>query len=128
MLAIDVELLTGRYAATAHNDRGRAEWPPHLARFFSALVAALYDHEPTDPTERNALLWLEQQGSPSLRVDPEMSVGRRQVQDVYVPVNDVTLGDDAKNPRSRGEPDRSRHSGSEAKGKSGPRNGRRPDG
>lgn len=94
MLAIDVELLTGRYAATAHNDRGRAEWPPHPARFFSALVAALYDHEPTDPTEREALLWLEQQGSPSMRVDPEMRVGRRQVQDVYVPVNDITLGGD----------------------------------
>lgn len=93
MLAIDVELLTGRYAATAHNDRGRAEWPPHPARFYSALVAALYDHEP-DPSEREALLWLEKQDPPSLRVDPESKVGRRRVQDVYVPVNDVTLGED----------------------------------
>ncbi|HMN78594.1 MAG TPA: type I-U CRISPR-associated protein Csb2 [Burkholderiaceae bacterium] len=92
MLAIEVELLTGRYAATAHNDRGRAEWPPHPARFFSALVAALYDYEEIDQAERAALLWLEQQSAPSLRVDPESSVGRRDVQDVYVPVNDVTLG------------------------------------
>jgi len=94
MLAIEVELLTGRYAATAHNDRGRAEWPPHPARFFSALVAALHDHDPVDQAEREALLWLERQDAPSLRVDPEPMVGRRQVQDVYVPVNDITLGGD----------------------------------
>jgi CRISPR-associated protein Csb2 len=92
MLAIEVELLTGRYAATAHDDRNRAEWPPHPARFFSTLVAALYDREPVDPAERAALLWLERQNAPSLRVDPDSQVGRRQVQDVYVPVNDVTLG------------------------------------
>jgi CRISPR-associated protein Csb2 len=96
MLAIEVELLTGRYAATAHNDRGRAEWPPHPARFFSALVAALHDHEEVDQTERAALVWLERQGAPSLWVDPESRVGRRQVQDVYVPVNDVTLGLDTE--------------------------------
>jgi CRISPR-associated protein Csb2 len=96
MLAIEVELLTGRYAATAHNDRERAEWPPHPARFFSALVAALHDQEPVNPEERDALLWLEQQEVPSLRVDTQSRVGLRQVQDVYVPVNDVTLGSDEK--------------------------------
>ncbi len=106
MLAIEVELLTGRYAATAHNDRGRAEWPPHPARFFSALVAALHDHGDVSKAEREALLWLkaereallwlEQQDAPALQVDPESRVGRRQVQDVYVPVNDVTLGGDEK--------------------------------
>lgn len=94
MLAIEVELLTGRYAATAHNDRGRAEWPPHPARFFSALVDALHDHIDVDQAERDALRWLECQDAPALRVDPESKVGRRQVKDVYVPVNDVTLGDD----------------------------------
>ena len=95
MLAIEIELLTGRYAATAHNDRERAEWPPHPARFFSSLVAALHDHDVVDQAERAALLWLEMQGAPSLRVDPESNVGRRQVHDIYVPVNDVTLGKDA---------------------------------
>ena len=95
MLAIEVELLTGRYAATAHNDRRQAEWPPHPARFFSALVAALHDHEEVNVLEKAALLWLEQQGAPSLRVDSESKIGRRCVQDVYVPVNDVTLGGDA---------------------------------
>lgn len=92
MLAIEIELLMGRYAATSHNDRSRAEWPPHPARFFSALVAALYDREPVNHSERDALLWLEQQKAPSLWVDLESQVARRQVQDVYVPVNDVTLG------------------------------------
>jgi len=95
MLAIEIELLTGRYAATAHNDRGRGEWPPHPARFYSALVAAFYDREDADQAEREALLWLEQQNAPSLSVDPESLVGRRQVQDVYVPVNDITLGHSA---------------------------------
>lgn len=94
MLAIEIELLTGRYAATAHNDRGRVEWPPHPARFFSALVAALHDYQDVDRAERAALLWLEEQSSPSLWVDPESRVGKRQVQDVYVPVNDITLGED----------------------------------
>ena len=68
MLAIEIELLMGRYAATAHHDRGKAEWPPHPARFFSALVAALYDREEADQDERAALLWLEKQGAPSLSV------------------------------------------------------------
>ena len=48
MLSIEVELLGKRYAATAHNDRGRAEWPPHPARFFSALVAALHERDQVD--------------------------------------------------------------------------------
>lgn len=93
MLAIEVELLGGRYAATAHNDRSRAEWPPHPARFYSALVAALHDHDPVDPSERAALLWLEQQAAPQLDVDLHVNkiVGRRQVHSVFVPVNDVTL-------------------------------------
>jgi len=94
MLAIEVEFLTRRYAATAHNDRARAEWPPHPARFYSALVAALHEHGEVDQTERAGLLWLEEQSAPSLWVDPESRIGRRQVQDVYVPVNDVALGKD----------------------------------
>jgi CRISPR-associated protein Csb2 len=93
MLAIEVELLTGRYVATEHNDRSRVEWPPHPARFFSALVAALHDHEPVDPAEREALLWLEEQPPPQLDVELHVdeNVGRRQVHSVFVPVNDVSL-------------------------------------
>ncbi len=115
MLAIEVELLTRRYAATAHNDRGRAEWPPHPARFFSALVAALHDHDVVNQHERDALLWLELEGAPSLRVDPESNVGRRQVQDVYVPVNDITLGLDAeiRNAEEAAQPHRDAYASAE---------------
>ena len=93
MLTIEVELLGGRYAASAHNDRNRAEWPPHPARFFSALVAALHENSPVDDNEREALLWLERQPPPSLDVDLDVdeNVGRRRVLDVYVPVNDISL-------------------------------------
>jgi CRISPR-associated protein Csb2 len=84
-LVIEVELLTGRYAATAHNDRNQAEWPPHPARLFSALVAALHDGEVVDPAEREALVWLENQDPPALDVDltVDADVGRRRVLDVY---------------------------------------------
>lgn len=93
MLTIEVELLTGRYAAAAHDNRRRAEWPPHPARFYSALVAALHDRDPVDEAERNALLWLERQPPPALDVDLEVDehLGRRDVRDVFVPVNDVSL-------------------------------------
>jgi CRISPR-associated protein Csb2 len=93
MLTIEVELLSGRYAATSHNDSRRAEWPPHPARFFSALVAALHDNEPVDPQERDALLWLEKQPPPSLDVDLSVdeNVGRRHNLDVFEPVNDVVM-------------------------------------
>lgn len=93
MLAIEVELLTGRYAATQYNDRSRAEWPPHPARFFSALVAALHDREPVDERELVALHWLEEQPAPQLDVDLDVNevIGRRDVHSVFVPVNDVTL-------------------------------------
>jgi CRISPR-associated protein Csb2 len=95
-LVIEVELLAGRYAATAHNDRTQAEWPPHPARFFSALVAALHDGDVVNPAEREALVWLENQAPPALDVDltVDADVGRRRVLDVYVPVNDIsTVGD-----------------------------------
>lgn len=92
MLSIQVELLTGRYVATAHDDRRSAEWPPHPARLFSALVAAHYEATSTSPAEREALLWLEAQPAPSLRVVG--GAGRRDIHDVFVPVNDVTaVGD-----------------------------------
>lgn len=90
MFAIHVELMTGRYVATAHDDRRRAEWPPHPARLFSALVAAHYEGTPT-AEERAALVWLEQQPAPSLSVSNEPgAVGHRDVHDVFVPVNDIT--------------------------------------
>jgi len=93
VLCLDVELLTGRYAATSHNDRRRAEWPPHPARLFSAFVAALHDRDPVDSDERDALLWLESQNPPALDVAlaPLSSTGHRDVLDVFVPVNDASM-------------------------------------
>jgi CRISPR-associated protein Csb2 len=100
MLAIEVELLTGRYVATAHNDRTRGEWPPHPARFFSALVAALHEGVGVIPDERDALAWLERQPPPALDVDLDVAedLGRRHVLDVYVPVNDVSIVGDIEAP------------------------------
>lgn len=95
MFTIQVEFLTGRYVATAHDDRRRAEWPPHPARLFSALVAAHYEAEAAE-NEKAALRWLEAQPAPGLRV--EVAAGRRTVHDVFVPVNDVTTTGDLEQP------------------------------
>jgi CRISPR-associated protein Csb2 len=96
LFAIDVELLTGRYVATSYNDRTRGEWPPHPARFFSALVAALHAVSEEDAQEREALLWLERQSAPSICCD--VTAAERSVHDVYVPVNDVTIIGDVERP------------------------------
>lgn len=53
-VSFSVELLNGTYDAAKVDDRERAEWPPHPARLFCALVAAAR----TEP-ERAALAWLE---------------------------------------------------------------------
>ncbi|AGP33431.1 type I-G CRISPR-associated protein Csb2 [Sorangium cellulosum] len=88
MLAIEVALLTGRYVATAVDDRDRAEWPPHPARLFSALVAAYFDTLDPSADERAALEWLEQQGPPEITA-PEAAA--REVVTVFVPVNDTSV-------------------------------------
>jgi CRISPR-associated protein Csb2 len=88
MFAVTVELLTGRYTAQQFNDRDRPEWPPHPARFFSALVAAWADSDEPDPAERTALRWLEDQDPPAIRCGDE--VKRRAVVTHFVPVNDAT--------------------------------------
>jgi CRISPR-associated protein Csb2 len=89
MLVLHIELLTGQYAATAYNNRRLAEWPPHPARLFSALVATWALDE--DIEQRRALEWLEQQPPPRVIADAEEQIARRSVMDVYVPVNDVSL-------------------------------------
>lgn len=85
MIAIDVEFMTGRYVATSYNDRSRAEWPPHPARLFSALVAAWADDdEPNDETAA-ALDWLAAAGPPEILADGWHAASRRTVMSVYVP-------------------------------------------
>ena len=105
MLAVHVELLAGRYAATAYNDREAVEWPPHPARLFSALVATWGDADPRSPdgiAERAALEWLERQAAPEIHADvdararsvmPARGAGYdpeapRPAVQVFVPVND----------------------------------------
>jgi CRISPR-associated protein Csb2 len=95
MLTFRVELLSGCYVATRFNDRQEAEWPPHPARIFSALVAAYAEHEPDSPEgveERRALEWLETQDAPAIEADVlDSSVGHRTVATVFVPVNDPSV-------------------------------------
>ncbi len=87
MLAIEVNFLTGRFVATAHNDRESGEWPPHPARFYSALVAT-WAESGEDTVEREALEWLEALPAPAL-VTPD-AVPRKVVSH-FVPVNDASI-------------------------------------
>lgn len=92
MLAVQVELLTGRYVATQFNDRNRAEWPPHPARLFSAAVAAWADADEPDEAERAALRWWEEQGDPSVTCSwGEDDCSERAAVTHYVPVNDTQV-------------------------------------
>ena len=78
MLALEVEYLLGRALAMAHNDRTGAEWPPHPARLFSALVAALHEADLSEAERiagRAALAWLEQLPPPALYADPPLADG-----------------------------------------------------
>jgi CRISPR-associated protein Csb2 len=91
MLAFVCDLLNGRYAATAYNDRNRAEWPPHPARFFSALMATWAEDDTESPlglVERKALEWLEQLPAPAIHAS---DASTRTVNTVFVPVNDVAV-------------------------------------
>jgi CRISPR-associated protein Csb2 len=88
MLALEVALLTGRYVATAFDDRGRAEWPPHPARLFSALVATHFEALEPSQEERTVLEWMERLGAPVITAS---EASAREVVTVFVPVNDVSV-------------------------------------
>lgn len=92
MLALRLDYLTARAIATAYNDRRFAEWPPHPARVFSALVATWAEQDPLDSPEadgeRAALEWLERQEPPALAFKEGFA---RAVMTHFVPVNDVSL-------------------------------------
>lgn len=88
MLALRIELLTGRYVATAYDDRNTAEWPPHPARVFSAMVAEHHGAETPEPGERAALEWLEGLGAPQLTCS---DASQRDVVTIFVPVNDARV-------------------------------------
>ena len=91
MLAIRIELLTGRYVATRFNDRNDTEWPPHPARLYSAMVAAWADDDVPDPTLRDALVCFEALGSPKIAAS---KASRRSPVTFFVPDNDVRVAGD----------------------------------
>lgn len=96
MFSIGIEFITGLAVMTDSTTREKAEWPPHPARVFMALVAAHYESKPLSEDgreaktawdrERSALEWLEAQGAPAMSW-PEASP--RDVVKIYVPVNDT---------------------------------------
>lgn len=88
MFALAIDLLAGRYIATAYNDRLEAEWPPQPARLFSALVAAWPDGGAVD-AEAQALDWLAEMPAPEILCSPSNDIARRTVSPAFVPVNDV---------------------------------------
>lgn len=88
MLAIELEVLTGRYAATRHDDRERGEWPPHPARLVYALVATAGPVRSSD--EEAAIDWLCAQPPPAIAFSDAWP---RSVVTAYVPVNDRAASD-----------------------------------
>ena len=87
MFALGIHYLTGYATATDSSDYGCVEWPPHPARVFMAMVAALHEGctSAPDGAERAALLWLEALPPPAIsasQADP------RTVVEQFVPVND----------------------------------------
>lgn len=90
-LILRIELLTGRYVASEFANRNRAEWPPHPARVFSALVAAHFEGS-ASPEGELALRWLEAQPAPSMTFTEST---QRDIKTHFVPVNDQALTDGA---------------------------------
>jgi CRISPR-associated protein Csb2 len=96
MFALGIDFITGVAVMTDTASREKAEWPPHPARVFMALVAVHYETKPLPEDgsdakeawslERAALEWLEGQSAPQMNW-PEASP--RDVVKVYVPVNDA---------------------------------------
>jgi len=80
-LAIDIELISGRYDAAGAGDRDAEEWPPHPARLFCALVASA-----RSDGDRDALRWLEDQPAPVVQASP---TARHDVRTSYVVTNKV---------------------------------------
>ncbi|HND31489.1 MAG TPA: type I-U CRISPR-associated protein Csb2 [Myxococcota bacterium] len=85
MFALGIHYLTGRSASASYRDRKVAEWPPHPARLFSAMVATCFERG-GDTEERAVLRWLAALGPPAMTVP---AADRRSVLDSYVPTNDA---------------------------------------
>jgi len=85
MLAFGIRYLNGFVAASEPDSHERPEWPPHPGRVFMALAAAHFETG-ADPSEREALEWLEKLDSaPSIHA---AAASPRALVTHYVPVND----------------------------------------
>ena len=58
MFALGIDFITGVAVMTDTASREKAEWPPHPARVFSAMVAEHHGAETPDPGERAVLVSL----------------------------------------------------------------------
>lgn len=85
MLALEIRLLTDRFAAESVTQPGRPEWPPHPARVYSALTAALHEDPESAEDERLAMEWLASAGAPEIIAS---EAATRQLETVFVPTND----------------------------------------
>ena len=90
-LAIELWFLTGRFVAASFNDRTSPEWPPHFARFFSALVSA-WAESGEDKREASCLRWIESLGPPQIVASP---ASYRTSKSHFVPINDVQVNAEA---------------------------------
>jgi len=97
MFGIRVELLTGKYVASAYNDRNEGEWPPHPSRLLSALLE-VWGATDQDARQWNALQWLESLPPPRIRAS-EAYV--RLTAPTFVPVNDTRVVSDPRGARAR---------------------------
>ncbi len=95
-LRLDIEFLSGRYAAADPFSRERPEWPPAPARVFAALAAAAFEDE--KPEGLKALRWLESQSPPQICAEElaQSPLGRvassgEDAPKHFVPVNDTSL-------------------------------------
>jgi CRISPR-associated protein Csb2 len=85
MLGLEIRLLTERFASGTVEDPRVPEWPPHPARVYSALVAALYDVPEPPQDEVDALEWLARAGPPEVLASDAWP---RHLGNVFVPTND----------------------------------------
>ena len=87
MFSIAVDLICGQFRGSEYNNREEAEWPPHPARLYSALLAASSDVYKMTSKEKDVLDWLATLPPPKIFAS---ECSRRSTLDNYVPVNDVS--------------------------------------
>ncbi len=95
-LVININLIKGRYEAGGWDDPSVAEWPPHPARVFCALVASARCEDDYD-----VLRWLEKQPPPVVQAARDFDDEHRKS---YVVVNENLGYADLKAKRKKSSP------------------------